>query len=185
MSSALTLWLVRHGETPRSRDGRLAGWVDTPLTARGEAEARRLRPFLAGERFDGVWSSDLRRAVRTARLAWGEPHRDRRLREIGFGDLEGHRWEALEPGLASALRRFDGFAAPGGESLAGLGRRVSAFVAQLPPGRHLVFTHGGVIRFLTRSVGYDGFLPTGSVAVLDWNAHRLVFIREGGQDDSA
>ncbi len=180
MPAPLTLWLVRHGETPRSRDGRLAGWVDTPLTARGEAEARRLRPFLEGERFDGVWSSDLRRAVRTARLAWGEPRRDALLREISFGALEGRLWQALDPALADALRRFEGFSAPGGESLADLSRRVTGFIGSLPPGRHLLFTHGGVIRFLTRRAGHDGFLPTGSVAALDWNARRLLFLREGG-----
>ncbi len=75
------LWLVRHGETPASLARKLAGWEDVPLTAHGEEQARALRPALEGERFDGVWCSDLQRAVRTARLACTEePRRDRRLR---------------------------------------------------------------------------------------------------------
>ena len=168
MRATLELWLVRHGETPRSRDGLLAGWVDTPLTRRGVHEARALRPLLAGQDFDGVWASDLRRAVRTAREAWGEPRRDRRLREISFGELEG-------PGDAGTRSRsrpgsFPGFSAPAGETLDDLAARVHLFIASLPTGRHLVFTHGGVVRLLTRAVGLDEFLPTGSVAVVDWTA---------------
>ena len=55
--------------------------------------------------------------------------------------------------------------------------RVHSFLAALSPGRHLLFTHGGVIRSLTREVGEDSFLPTGSVVGLDWTARRLLFIR--------
>ncbi|HSD65513.1 MAG TPA: histidine phosphatase family protein, partial [Vicinamibacteria bacterium] len=91
------LWLVRHGETPASRGRTLAGWTDVPLTEHGEGQAAALRPLVAGERFDGVWSSDLRRAVTTARLAWGEPRPDARLREMSFGTLEGRPWADLEP----------------------------------------------------------------------------------------
>ena len=35
---------------------------------------------------------------------------------------------------------------PGGESMADLARRLQAFLEEVPPGRHLVVTHGGVIR---------------------------------------
>ena len=102
------LWLVRHGETPASKGRTLAGWADVPLTPHGEEQASALRPLLAGERFDGVWSSDLRRAVSTARLAWGEPRQDERLREMSFGALEGLPWETLDPGLQEGLARFEG-----------------------------------------------------------------------------
>jgi len=175
----LELWLVRHGETPRSRDGRTAGWVDTPLTRRGVAEAQALRPVLAGRRYDGVWASDLRRALRTAREAWGEPRRDRRLRELCFGELEGRRWECLPPAVKTALLNFEGFAPPGGETLVQLRHRVLAFLGSLPAGRHLLFTHGGVVRTLTHEAGLDEFLPTGSLIVLDWDARRVLLTRRG------
>ena len=175
-ADGLELWLVRHGQTPRSRDGRLAGWVDTPLTPLGVEQARAVRSQLAGRAFTGVWSSDLRRAVRTARLAWGEPRRDRRLREISFGRLEGARLARLEPHAKRALLDFDGFRAPGGESLDDVRRRVMAFLDELHAGCNLVFTHGGVVRMLTREVGYDAFLPTGSLAVVDWTERRLLSV---------
>jgi probable phosphoglycerate mutase len=95
--TVLELWLVRHGETAASRDGTLAGWINVPLTERGLDQARAIRPVLEGENFTAVWSSDLDRAVTTARLAWGEPRVEPRLREINFGELEGRGWKTLEP----------------------------------------------------------------------------------------
>jgi probable phosphoglycerate mutase len=173
----LELWLVRHGETTHSRDGMLAGWSDIPLTAVGETQAEAVRPLLAGERFDSVWCSDLARAVRTAELAWGDARRDARLREISFGRLEGQPWAALDENAKQALVAFSGFAPPGGETIEAMVERVHSLLAELPPGRHLVFTHGGVIRGLTREVGEDSFLPTGSVVGIDWTARRLLFVR--------
>ncbi|HUL76111.1 MAG TPA: histidine phosphatase family protein [Vicinamibacteria bacterium] len=173
------LWLVRHGETEASRGRSLAGWSDVPLTERGEEQATALRPILAGERFDGVWSSDLRRAVATARLAWGEPRQDERLREMSFGSLEGQPWESLDPSLQEGIARFENFAAPGGESFSCLRSRVFAFVEGLRPGRHLVFTHGGVLRVLSRETGEDQFVPTGTLLVVDWEGRRLVSRRDG------
>ncbi len=179
------LWLVRHGETPASLGRTLAGWADVPLTEHGEAQAAALRPLLEGERFDGVWSSDLRRAVRTARLA-GSPDakEDRRLREMSFGALEGRPWEALDETSQQALVRFEGFEPPGGETFDQLRERVLSFVEALPPGRHLVFTHGGVVRLLSREAGEDQFVPTGTLLVVDWEARRLVFRRDGDGEPS-
>jgi probable phosphoglycerate mutase len=175
----LELWLVRHGETPASRDRRLAGWTNVPLTDEGERQATALRPRLAGRQFDSVWSSDLDRALRTARLAWGEPRQDARLREMSFGELEGRSWEALGPAEREALERFSGFTAPGGESFEALQARVLSLVDGLGPGRHLLFTHGGVVRLLSREAGADSFVPTGTLLVLDWGARRLVSRSDG------
>ena len=162
------LWLVRHGQTTRNRDGALAGWDDVDLTPAGEAQARALRTELAALAFTHAWSSDLIRAVRTAQLAWGEPQIDARLREIDFGDLEGRLWETLEAQHKDALLRFEGFVAPGGESLAQLQQRVEAFIDHLPAGRHLIFTHGGVIRMLAHRLGQANFPQPGTVTVIDW-----------------
>jgi len=174
---ALELWLVRHGETTHSRDGLLAGWADVPLTETGVAQAAAVAPLLAAERFASVWSSDLSRAVRTARLAWGDALPEPRLREINFGGLEGLPWATLDEAQRRALASFSGFAPPGGETIEAMRARVHAFLGELPPGRHLLFTHGGVIRALTREAGEDAFLPTGSLAALDWSARRLLFVR--------
>jgi probable phosphoglycerate mutase len=135
--------------------------------------------MLAGERFEGVWSSDLRRAMTTARLAWGEPRTDRRLRELSFGELEGADYTTMDPKLKEGLMRFEGFAPPGGESFEQLRARVMSFVDELPAGRHALFTHGGVVRLLAREVGEDRFVPTGTLLVTDWDSRRLLLRREG------
>jgi probable phosphoglycerate mutase len=174
----LELWLVRHGETTSSRDGILAGWDDVPLTEKGVAQAEAVRPVLDGSSFTGVWSSDLERAVQSALLAWGAPVADPRLREINFGELEGASWATLDASYKKALVAFDGFQPPGGETLEDLRERVTGFLSELAPGRHLLFTHGGVIRLLTREAGQDGFVPTGTVVVLDWSHRAVLFKRE-------
>jgi len=171
---SLELWLVRHGETAASRDGVLAGWADVPLTEKGIEQARAVRPILDGHAFAGVWSSDLTRAVTTARLAQGEPHTDARLREINFGTLEGRAWATLDDVYTRALAEFSGFNPPGGETLDQVRVRVEQFLAQLPTGRQLLFSHGGVIRLLTRQAGHDEFVPTGTMVVLDWPGKRLI-----------
>jgi amidase len=178
-STQRELWLVRHGETAASRGRTLAGWIDVPLTARGKAQAAALRSLFADHSFDSVWSSDLVRAVTTARLAWGEPTRDSRLRELGFGELEGVAYTAMEPRWREALMMFEGFEAPGGESFAQLRGRVLSFVDELPPGRHALFTHGGVVRLLAREVGEDRFVPTGTLLVVDWDGRKLLSTLEG------
>jgi probable phosphoglycerate mutase len=173
------LWLVRHGETPASRDRTLAGWTNVPLTERGEEQATALRPHFAGESFDGVWSSDLLRAVTTARLAWGEPSQDRRLRELSFGELEGADYMTMDPRVQEGLKRFEAFVAPGGESFDELRARVMSFVDELPRGRHALFTHGGVVRLLARELGEDRFVPTGTLLVADWDDRRILSRHEG------
>src|SRR5260221_5401538 len=125
------LGLVRHGEPPASRDYTLAGWLDVPLTERGEQEAAALRPVLAPEAFAAVWSSDLLRAMTTARLAWGEPRPDRRLREIHFGELEGRYWPDLDPSYRLALERVAGFTPPGREAPEAVHAPIFSFVDEL------------------------------------------------------
>ncbi len=162
------LWLVRHGETEWNAQRRFQSRTDLPLNETGRRQAARLAARLQGTAFTEVWSSDLARAVETARLAWGRPLRDVRLREIDLGDLEGRRWSDLDPEIQEALARFEGFVAPGGESYDQFRARVLSWVEERESGDHLVVTHGGVIRLLLRTFGLpDPFPAPGSLTVLD------------------
>lgn len=162
----MRLVLVRHGATAWSERGRLTGWTDIPLNSRGREQARLLRRRLGGP-FDSVWSSDLRRAAETAQLSIGEARFDRRLRELDFGSIEGATWASLPEGIRTQLRGFDGFRAPGGESVVDLRSRVLGFVEELGPGTHLLVTHGGVIRTLLRLGARDLIVRPGGVVELD------------------
>jgi probable phosphoglycerate mutase len=158
-SEKVILWLVRHGETVANAQGKISGWHDVDLSPRGRAMAEALRPLLTVEDFDTVVASDLKRARDTARLAYGEPEVDRRLKELDFGSLEGQCWTEIPEPLRDAVLAFSEHCAPGGELISRFQSRVFEYIEELSPGRHLLFVHGGVIRLILRQVGADQFVP--------------------------
>ena len=172
------LWLVRHGETEWTCAGKFCGRSDPPLTEKGRADARALRPLLAGSSFDHVVSSPSVRALETARLAHGEPLSDPRLQELDFGELEGLTWHESSDELRLKLGSYDDFCAPGGESVTQLGERVLAALRDLGSGKHLVVTHGGVIRFLTGLASETAYPAPASLTrmTLEWSEPPQAFI---------
>ncbi|MFM8438813.1 MAG: histidine phosphatase family protein, partial [Candidatus Kapaibacterium sp.] len=62
------LTLVRHGESVWNLENRFTGWVDVDLSARGEEEARNAGAMLRAVPVDVLFTSVLKRAVRTADL---------------------------------------------------------------------------------------------------------------------
>ncbi len=150
------LWLVRHGETPWNAEGRFQGHYDIGLSPHGLHQAYRVAERLAASRyaFNGLYSSDLGRALLTARPiaeALGlTPIPDPRIREIHAGELQGllrSEMEARYPEFHRAIQQDPwNTKRPGGESMADLAARVQSFLDDLPEGRFIVVTHGGVIR---------------------------------------
>lgn len=162
------VWLLRHGSTDSNERGKLLGWRDEPLSDAGRADVVSIRERIATLAAGRVWSSDLSRAVDTARLLTGrEPRLDSRLREIDFGDLEGLTWDELSPAQRGMLSRFSSFEAPGGETVAQLRARVHSFLAELGSGSHLVVTHGGVIRLLIGERGDRSGIRPGELVKLE------------------
>ncbi|MCP2261702.1 2,3-bisphosphoglycerate-dependent phosphoglycerate mutase [Streptoalloteichus tenebrarius] len=93
-----TLVLLRHGESVWNAENLFTGWVDVPLSERGEEEARRGGALLREADLlpDVVHTSLLRRAISTANLAldgcdrhWIPVRRDWRLNERHYGALQG------------------------------------------------------------------------------------------------
>lgn len=93
-----TLILLRHGESEWNAKNLFTGWVDVPLSAKGEEEAVRGGELLKEEGLlpDVVHTSLLRRAINTANLAldvadrhWIPVKRDWRLNERHYGALQG------------------------------------------------------------------------------------------------
>jgi 2,3-bisphosphoglycerate-dependent phosphoglycerate mutase len=93
-----TLLLLRHGQSDWNAKNLFTGWVDVPLSATGEAEARRGGEMLGGAGLlpDVVHTSLLRRAISTANIAldvcdrhWIPVRRDWRLNERHYGALQG------------------------------------------------------------------------------------------------
>ncbi|RKT84912.1 2,3-bisphosphoglycerate-dependent phosphoglycerate mutase [Saccharopolyspora antimicrobica] len=93
-----TLVLLRHGESTWNAENLFTGWVDVPLSEKGEAEAERGGELLreAGALPDVLHTSLLRRAISTANMAldvadrhWIPVRRDWRLNERHYGALQG------------------------------------------------------------------------------------------------
>ena len=146
---ATDVYLVRHGATEWTHTGQHTGSTDLPLLPEGEEQARRLGDMLRAVRFTAVWSSDLRRALRTAELA-GFPHPTVTplLREIDYGEYEGVTTEEIRRSHPGWELFRDG--CPGGESPAEAAGRARSLLADLAGagGPVAVFSHGHFMRAL-------------------------------------
>jgi probable phosphoglycerate mutase len=146
-----TIYLARHGETAWSLTGQHTGRTDLPLTERGERNASRLGPRLKGLVFAKVFTSPLRRAMRTCELAGyaGAAEVDPRLVEWNYGDYEGLR----TAGITAVRPDWDLFrdGCPNGESPAEVGARADALLARFREisGNLLIFSSGHLLRVLT------------------------------------
>ena len=159
------LILLRHGQSQWNLENRFTGWVDVPLSARGEAEARAAGEKLRGHKIDKLYTSVLKRAIDTATLAL-EPagvrpaavERDAALNERMYGSLQGlDKTEAAQRFGAEQVklwRRSYDVRPPDGESLADTAARVlpyweSHILPDLRAGRNvLVVAHGNSLRAL-------------------------------------
>jgi len=111
--------------------GVASGWSHSRLSPRGRALARELGERRRGDGLSAVFSSDLRRAVETAEIAFaGEPMPillDWRLRECDYGERNGVPAEANLRDRA----RFIDEPFPGGESWRQATDRVARFLVDL------------------------------------------------------
>ena len=178
------VWLVRHGETEWSRDGRHTGSTDIPLTAEGEAAARALAPRLAGEDFALVLTSPLERARRTAALAgFPEAEVDDDLLEWRYGDYEGVTTEEIRekvPGWTVWTHPC-----PGGDTAQEVATRLDRVVQRClgVTGDVLLVGHGHALRALAArwleqpvDEGRLFKLDTGTVSVLGHERETPVLV---------
>jgi len=159
------LVLLRHGESQWNLENRFTGWVDVPLSPKGEEEARQAGEKLkaAGIRFDLAFTSVLQRAIRTLEIALdvlGQSNlpveKDQALNERHYGDLQGlNKAETAKrfgDDQVHIWRRSYDVAPPGGESLKDTAARtLPYFAAKILPvvkaGKAvLVAAHGNSLR---------------------------------------
>lgn len=84
---------VRHGITDWNVEGRIQGQSNIPLNEEGRNQAQALAQRMTKEQWDVIYSSDLSRAAATADIVneriGAKIIYDERLREVGFGLMEG------------------------------------------------------------------------------------------------
>jgi broad specificity phosphatase PhoE len=143
------LWVIRHGETEWSRDGRHTSRTELDLTPEGEAVARGLSDRLAGVDFDLVLTSPRVRARRTAELAgFPDAHLEEDLTEWDYGDYEGMTTATIREQVPDWTVWTH--PCPNGETAEQVSRRFDRAVSKVRAhgGRVLVFSHGHASRAL-------------------------------------
>jgi len=147
---AATIWLVRHGATEWSQNGRHTGSTDLPLLPEGRERAEALAPVLAQHAFSLVLVSPLTRARETAALAgFPDAERDPDLHEWDYGAYEGvttHDIRERVPGWSI----WDG-EVPQGERADQVAARAQRVLARADAagGDVLLFAHGHILRVVT------------------------------------
>ena len=162
------LFLVRHGATDATEEGRFSGATGAELSAQGRWQAARLGERLAQQNISHIYSSPLSRALDTAGIIAGhcglEPVTRDGLREIGHGHWEGMTRDEVERRFAEEYDEWDAdpftFAPIGGESgVAVLARAlpvIRELVTRHPGAQLLVVSHKATLRLLLSSLlGFD------------------------------
>ncbi len=156
---------IRHGESQWNRENRFTGWVDVPLSPKGEQEAREAGEKLRDFRFDRAFTSVLARAVRTLDIVLEVIGQSRipieknpALNERMYGELQGlDKAETAKRYGADQVklwRRSYEVRPPGGESLRDTADRVIPYYQRhiwprLAAGETLlVAAHGNSLRAL-------------------------------------
>jgi len=125
-SSAIRIFLVRHGETEWNRIRRFQGRTDIPLNGEGRNQARALAMALKDEPLAAIYSSPLIRALETARLVKifhpSTPlFQEEGLIEMDLGEFDGmearHWFEQYSDFRTAWLKNPGSLRMPGGESL--------------------------------------------------------------------
>jgi probable phosphoglycerate mutase len=155
--SASFLYLVRHGQIISVNGKAYIGQTEAPLSETGIEQAWALRTWLKDISFSRVYTSELSRSQRTARIIVGNRsssvHVTPALNEISLGDWDGYSFKDIEQRFpdeyAARGRDIANWRPPHGESFADCRARVLPAIREiLQKGSDnvLVVGHAGVNR---------------------------------------
>lgn len=116
-----------HGTTYDNASGKSSGWKQVELNELGIKQAKNLGEVNKDKNFDIIFTSDLKRAIDSANLAFPNTKKivDERLRECNYGNLDGE-----DKKLVIYEEHIDN-PFPNGESLKDVEKRVNDFLIDL------------------------------------------------------
>jgi broad specificity phosphatase PhoE len=120
-----------HGTTVDNEKGIASGWNDCELSGLGIQQSIDIKDIIKDKNFDAVFCSDLKRAVDSAKLSFGDIilgenlKIDSRLRECNYGDMNGAKSDLIEA-YDAVNNRF-----PNGESYLDVEGRMKSFLKDL------------------------------------------------------
>jgi len=125
MSVQITYFV--HGTTTDNEKNVSSGWFDVDLSELGVKQSVDLKEQVKDKKFDVVFCSDLKRAVRSAELTFkGEVEiiPDKRLRECNYGKFNAQSSDIVEPMQEKSItEKF-----PEGESYEDVKERIADFL---------------------------------------------------------
>ncbi len=185
--------LVRHGETDWNKEEIFRGRADIELNEVGVRQAELLGEYLGGEEIDFVYSSPLKRAVKTAEAIASHKKLDvnivQNLFDIDYGEWEGLSLREVKEKYPELYRDWldtpEQVRIPGGESLEDVRGRAMSFVEDAVmwcgEGRIVFVSHRVVNKVLICGLlGLDNSdfwkirLDTGGITRFDCGDGRLV-----------
>ena len=154
----MALTLLRHGALHPQHQGCYNGWSDL------EIDPSRFNPSavqtVTDQRFDRIYSSDLRRCTQTlALMGYTDIITDARLREVRFKEkIEGKRFDDItklpdyDPALLETPQRWHEYICAEREE--DFEQRIQSFLKELPREENiLICSHAGTIRKMLYFLG--------------------------------
>lgn len=185
--------LIRHSVTKWNEENRIQGQQDSPLTEYGVQLARSWIPYIKPGSFDAVITSDLGRAIDTARIVT-DGYNIPLFKNSGLREQDWGQWTSLCPNeietkypgqLQSQVMKGWDFRPPEGESRSEMVIRVTkALEDEL---RNIIKTtgnncpkvlaviHEGVLKALTYSLSGHDFMPGSNKLLKKRRLHWLTW----------
>ncbi len=177
--------MIRHGPTAWTKDKRLQGRTDIPLSDAGRELVSQWRIPSPVDRYSWV-SSPLSRARKTAELLGARDLKmEPRLIEMSYGSWEGKRLNDLRKTLGAEMAENEArgidFLPEGGETPRQIQERLTPWLLDVATDGHPVVAvaHHGIIRALfSLATGWD--MAGAPPEKFRWGAMHLFSIRKDG-----
>lgn len=169
----MKLTITRHGETEENIAGIMQGHLPGTLSASGIEQAKKVALRLKDEEFDFIYSSDLRRAVDTAKEI-AKYHPDTKiefvenLRERNFGEFQGKKKRDF--GWSNLDQEMDFMEQRGGETIEEVYKRAEIFLYKIirehTNDSILFICHSGIGKILVAIITGKGYTEIKSIESL-------------------
>lgn len=196
---SLTLYFLRHGETPYSRTGGYCGALDPELTPEGTEMAQAFAQAYSSIPWEAIYTSPMQRTIATAKPLCDAIGIEMQLRdglkEIQYGEWEGQTLEYVKQHDGDRYIRWltepAWNAPPGGETAVQVASRASSAIAEIEEkhnsGNVLIVSHKATIRIILCSLlGMDLGryrdridMPAASVSIVKFDVYGPLLQRLG------
>jgi len=125
----LTITYFVHGTTTDNENDIATGQLPGELSELGKRQQLELKNMVADKKFDAVFCSDLKRAVDSAEITFGDKYKiiiDKRLRECDYGDYNG-----AQDSFKDNMTDFVDKPFPNGESYKDVEKRMADFLQDI------------------------------------------------------